>query len=172
MNIRITVFLITTSLLVISKLASSYTNVSPFIAIIIVSAYFVENKKHLLIMVFISQLLSDFFFGFHLSNFFVYLSYFIMISAIYINQVELSVVSSLIKSISSNIIFFFVSNIGHFITFNNAYSLTELIEIFIQGIPFGLNLFYSTIFFVLVIHALLAVSKIQPARVRSARKIN
>ena len=123
-------------------------------------------------MVIISQLLSDIYFGFHLSNFFVYLSYFIMISIIYINQVELSLVSSLIKSISSNIIFFFVSNIGHFITFNNTYSLTELVEIFIQGIPFGLNLLYSTIFFVLVFHALLAVSNIQPACVRSARTIN
>jgi len=172
MNIRITIFLITTSLLVISKLASSYTNVSPFIALVILSAYFIDNKQHLLIMVFISQLLSDFYFGFHISNFFIYLSYFIMISIIYINQIELSVVSSLIKSISSNIIFFFVSNIGHFIAFNNIYSLTELKEIFIQGVPFGLNLFYSTIFFVLVIHALLAVSKIQPACVRGARKIN
>ena len=172
MNIRIILFLITTSLLVISKLASNYTNVSPFIALVIVSAYFIENKQHLLIMVFISQLISDFYFGFHSSNFFVYLSYFIMISIIYIHQVELSIVASLIKSIHSNIIFFFISNIGHFLTFNNTYSLTELTRLFIQGIPFGLNLFYSTIFFVLVIHAILAVSKIQPAFVRSARKIN
>ena len=121
MNIRIILFLITTSLLVISKLASNYTNVSPFIALVIVSAYFIENKQHLLIMVFISQLISDIYFGFHSSNFFVYLSYFIMISIIYIHQIELSIVSSLIKSIHSNIIFFFVSNIGHFLTFNNTF---------------------------------------------------
>ena len=172
MNIRIILFLITTSLLVTSKLASNYTNVSPFIALVIVSAYFIKNKQHLLIMVFISQLVSDIYFGFHISNFFVYLSYFFMISIIYIHQVELSIVSSLIKSIHSNIIFFFVSNIGHFVTFNNTHTLTDLIKLFIQGIPFGLNLFYSTIFFVLVFHALLAISKIQPACVRNVRKIN
>ena len=37
---------------------------------------------------------------------------------------------------------------------------------------FGIESIFSTIIFCTIIHALLAVSKIQPAYVRSARKIN
>ena len=53
-------------LLLVSKLSSSFINISPFIATIIIGSYFVNSKYHLLIMVWIAQFVSDISFGIHI----------------------------------------------------------------------------------------------------------
>ena len=70
-------------ILLASKLSSSFTNISPFIATIIFSVYLLKDKYHLLFMIFISQALSDLIYGAHVSNIFVYLSYVVVVSFLY-----------------------------------------------------------------------------------------
>jgi hypothetical protein len=86
-------------------------------------------------MIWIAQFVSDMSFGMHVSSIFVYISYFF--------------------------IFFFVSNFGHFISFNEYYSLSIFFDSYEAGIPFGINLMLSTLLFIFIYHALLAISNKQ-----------
>ena len=53
-------------LLLASKLSSSFTNVSPYIATVVFAVYFIKDKYYLLFMIFISQALSDIIYGTHI----------------------------------------------------------------------------------------------------------
>ena len=101
-------------LLLVSKLSSSFINISPFIATIIIGSYFINSKYHLLIMICIAQFISDMSFGMHISSIFVYMSYFCIVPILYVSEKNFSLVNSLIKAVYANIIFFFISNFGHF----------------------------------------------------------
>ena len=148
-------------LLLVSKLSSSFINISPFIATIIIGSYFINSKYHLLVMVCIAQFISDISFGMHVSSIFVYMSYFCIIPILYLSEKIFSLVNSLIKAIYANIIFFFVSNFGHFISFSEYYSLPIFFDSYEKGIPFGINLLLSTLLFIFIYHALLAISNKQ-----------
>ena len=148
-------------LLLVSKLSSSFINISPFIATIIVGSYFVNSKYHLLIMVCVAQFISDISFGMHVSSIFVYMSYFCIVLILYLSEKNFSLVTSLINAVYANIIFFFVSNFGHFISFSEYYSLPIFFDSYEAGIPFGINLLLSTLLFIFIYHALLAISNKQ-----------
>jgi len=83
-----------------------------------------------------------------------------------------SIMRNCLLGLQVNIIFYAVSNLGHYFSFNNEYSVSVLIDTYRYGLMFGVNLVLSTVIFLAIIHALLAVSKIQPAYVRSAKKTN
>ena len=148
-------------LLLVSKLSSSFINISPFIATIILGSYFINSKYHLLIMICIAQFISDMSFGMHISIFFVYISYFCIVPILYLSEKNFSLVNSLIKAVYANVIFFFASNFGHFISFSEYYSLPMFFESYEAGMPFGINLLLSTLFFIFIYHALLAISNKQ-----------
>ena len=146
-------------LLLASKLSSSFTNVSPFIATIIFAVYFLKDKYHLLFMIFISQALSDIIYGTHISNIFVYLSYALIVLFLYKSKKEINLFNSLVSSIYVNGIFFTVSNLGHYVFFSESYTITALLMSYIQAIPFAWNLMLSTVLFIGIYHLLLAVNK-------------
>jgi hypothetical protein len=146
-------------LLLASKLSSSFTNVSPFIATIIFAVYFLKDKYHLLFMIFISQALSDIIYGTHISNIFVYLSYALIVLFLYKSKKEINLFNSLVSSIYVNGIFFTVSNLGHYIFFSESYTITALLISYLQAIPFAWNLVLSTVLFIGIYHSLLAVNK-------------
>ncbi len=148
-------------LLLVSKLTSSFINMSPFIATIIIGAYFIKNKYHLLIIIFISQIISDISFGMYLSNILVYISYYLIVKLLYYLKKDFSLINSFLSAIYLNFIFFCVSNFGHFIAYSDTYTIASLSNSYLMGIPFGRNLLFSTILFVLIFHTLLAVSKKQ-----------
>jgi hypothetical protein len=146
-------------LLLASKLSSSFTNVSPFIATIIFAVYFLKDKYHLLFMIFISQALSDIIYGTHISNIFVYLSYALIVLFLYKSKKEINLFNSLVSSIYVNGIFFTVSNLGHYVFFSESYTITALLMSYIQAVPFAWNLMLSTVLFIGIYHLLLAVNK-------------
>ena len=148
-------------LLLVSKLSSSFMNISPFIATIILGSYFINSKYHLLIMAWIAQFVSDISFGMHISSIFVYMSYFCIVLILYLSEKNFSLVNSLINAVYANITFFFISNFGHFISFSEYYSLPILFDSYEAGIPFGINLLLSTLLFIFIYHALLAISNKQ-----------
>ena len=146
-------------LLLASKLSSSFTNVSPYIATVIFAVYFIKDKYYLLFMIFISQALSDIIYGTHISNIFVYLSYALIILFLYNSKKEINLINSLVSSIYVNGIFFTVSNLGHYVFFSESYTITALLISYIQAIPFAWNLMLSTVLFIGIYHLLLAVNK-------------
>jgi hypothetical protein len=112
-------------------------------------------------MIWIAQFVSDMSFGMHVSSIFVYISYFCIVLILYLSEKNFSLVNSLINAVYANIIFFFVSNFGHFISFNEYYSLSIFFDSYEAGIPFGINLMLSTLLFIFIYHALLAISNKQ-----------
>jgi hypothetical protein len=146
-------------ILLASKLSSSFTNVSPFIATIIFSVYLLKDKYHLLFMIFISQLLSDLMYGIHVSNIFIYLSYTLIVLFLYRYKKEINLFYSLISSLYVNGIFFTVSNLGHYVFFSESYTIATLLMSYAKAVPLGWNLMLSTVLFICVYHVLLAVNK-------------
>jgi hypothetical protein len=146
-------------ILLISKLSSSFTNVSPFIATIIFSVYLLKDKYHLLFMIFISQALSDLMYGVHVSNIFVYLSYTVIVLFLYSYKKEINLFNSLVSSLYVNGIFFTISNLGHYIFFSESYTIATLVMSYAKAVPLGWNLLLSTVLFIFVYHILLAVNK-------------
>ena len=102
-------------LLIVSKLSSTFINISPFLAVIIIGSYFIHSKHRLLLMIFAAQLFSDLVYGLHVSNLSIYLSYFIIVLVIYRNEIIYSLTKSMLHGLQANVIFFIITNFGHYL---------------------------------------------------------
>ena len=156
-------------LLIVSKLSSTFINISPFLAVIVIGSYFIHSKYRLLLMIFAVQLFSDLVYGLHVSNLSVYLSYLIIVLIIYRSEIIYSLTKSMLHGLQANLVFFIISNFGHFLAYNSEYTLSLIAETYSLGLPFGINLLLSTIVFIIIFHALLAVSRKQLVKSRSTR---
>ena len=156
-------------LLIVSKLSSTFINISPFLAVIIIGSYFIHSKHRLLLMIFAAQLFSDLVYGLHVSNLSVYLSYLIIVLIIYRSEIIYSLTKSMLHGLQANLVFFIISNFGHFLAYNSEYTLSLIAETYSLGLSFGINLLLSTIVFIIIFHALLAVSRKQLVKSRSTR---
>ena len=156
-------------LLIVSKLSSTFINISPFLAVIVIGSYFIHSKYRLLLMIFAAQLFSDLVYGLHVSNLSVYLSYLIIVLIIYRSEIVYSLTKSILHGLQANVIFFIVSNFGHYLAYNSQYTLSLIAETYSQGLYYGINLLLSTIIFIIIFHALLAVSRKQLVKSRSTR---
>ena len=156
-------------LLIVSKLSSTFINISPFLAVIVIGSYFIHSKYRLLLMIFAVQLFSDLVYGLHISNLSVYLSYLIIVLIIYRSEITYSLTKSILHGLQANVIFFIVSNFGHYLAYNSEYTLSLIAETYSQGFYYGINLLLSTVIFIIIFHALLAVSRKQLVKSRSTR---
>ena len=156
-------------LLIVSKLSSTFINISPFLAVIVIGSYFIHSKYRLLLMIFAVQLFSDLVYGLHVSNLSVYLSYLIIVLIIYRSEIIYSLTKSMSYGLQANVIFFIVSNFGHYLAYSSEYTISLIAETYSQGLTFGINLLLSTIVFIIIFHALLAVSRKQLVKSRSTR---
>ena len=156
-------------LLIVSKLSSNFLNISPFLAVIVIGSYFIHSKYRLLLMIFAAQLFSDLVYGLHVSNLSVYLSYLIIVLIIYRSEIIYSLTKSMLHGLQANVIFFTVSNFGHYLAYNSQYTLSLIAETYSQGLYYGINLLLSTVIFIIIFHALLAVSRKQLVKSRSTR---
>ena len=156
-------------LLIVSKLSSTFINISPFLAVIVIGSYFVNSKYRLLLMIFTAQLFSDLVYGLHVSNLSVYLSYLITVLIIYRSEIIYSLTKSMLHGLQANLVFFIISNFGHYLAYNSEYTLSLIAETYSQGLYYGINLLLSTVIFIIIFHALLAVSRKQLVKSRSTR---
>ena len=156
-------------LLIVSKLSSTFINISPFLAVIVIGSYFIHSKYRLLLMIFAVQLFSDLVYGLHVSNLSVYLSYLIIVLVIYRSEVIFSLTKSILHGLQANVIFFIVSNFGHYLAYSSEHTLSLIAETYSQGLYYGINLLLSTVIFIIIFHALLAVSRKQLVKSRSTR---
>ena len=156
-------------LLIVSKLSSTFINISPFLAVIVIGSYFIHSKYRLLLMIFAVQLFSDLVYGLHVSNLSVYLSYLIIVLIIYWSEIVYSLTKSILHGLQANVIFFIVSNFGHYLAYSSEYTLSLIAETYSKGLYYGINLLLSTVIFIIILHALLAVSRKQLVKSRSTR---
>ena len=156
-------------LLIVSKLSSTFINISPFLAVIVIGSYFIHSRYRLLLMIFAVQLFSDLVYGLHVSNLSVYLSYLITVLIIYRSEIIYSLTKSMLHGLQANVIFFIISNFGHYLAYSSEYTLSLIAQTYSQGLYYGINLLLSTVTFIIFFHALLAVSRKQLVKSRSTR---
>ena len=156
-------------LLIVSKLSSTFINISPFLAVIVIGSYFIHSRYRLLLMIFAVQLFSDLVYGLHVSNLSVYLSYLIIVLIIYRSEIVYSLTKSILHGLQANVIFFIISNFGHYLAYSSEYTLSLIAETYSQGLYYGINLLLSTVILIIIFHALLAVSRKQLVKSRRTR---
>ena len=156
-------------LLIVSKLSSNFLNISPFLAVIVIGSYFIHSKYRLLLMIFVAQLFSDLVYGLHVSNISIYLSYLVIVLVIYRNVRMFSLTRSILYGLQANLVFFIISNFGHYLAYSSEYTISHIGKTYSLGLSFGINLLLSTIVFIIIFHALLAVSRKQLVKPRSTR---
>ena len=150
-------------LLVISRMISDIPNFTATIALIMFTSYLIRDKFLSVLVILVSQIISDLYIGIYSSMFFVYGAYvFIaLLSPIIMNK--LSFKSVLISSLVTPTIFYIVSNFGVWIT-GSTYplSLDGLIMCYVAGIPFFDETLLSTVVFSVTIYVMMKLIVKEP----------
>ena len=144
-----------TILLIASRLIAYIPNFTPTIALVIFTGYFIKNRYTVLLIILVSQGISDFYIGLHESMFFVYFSFLLIafISPLVIKKLNLS--SVITASLIGPAIFFIISNFGVWYSMN-IYSndMGGLIECYLAGVPFFDETLISTLLFSITIYVI------------------
>lgn len=168
-NLMIPIIMMT--LLVISRMISDIPNFTATIALIMFTSYLIRDKFLSVLVILVSQIISDLYIGIYSSMFFVYGAYvFIaLLSPIIMNK--LSFKSVLISSLVTPTIFYIVSNFGVWIT-GSTYplSLDGLIMCYVAGIPFFDETLLSTVVFSVTIYAMMKLIVKEPEKLILIKK--
>ena len=155
MRNKIFIILLMTILLIASRLITYIPNFTPTIALVIFTGYFIKNRYTVLLIILVSQGISDFYIGLHESMFFVYFSFLLIafISPLIIKKLNLS--SVITASLIGPAIFFIISNFGVWYSMN-IYSndMRGLIECYLAGVPFFDETLISTLLFSTTIYVI------------------
>ena len=159
------------TLLVVSRMISDIPNFTATIALIMFTSYLIRDKFLSVLVILVSQIISDLYIGIYSSMFFVYGAYvFIaLLSPIIMNK--LSFKSVLISSLVTPTIFYIVSNFGVWIT-GSTYplSLDGLIMCYVAGIPFFDETLLSTVVFSVTIYAMMKLIVKEPEKLILIKK--
>lgn len=159
------------TLLVISRMISDIPNFTATIALIMFTSYLIRDKFLSVLVILVSQIISDLYIGIYSSMFFVYGAYvFIaLLSPIIMNK--LSFKSVLISPLVTPTIFYIVSNFGVWIT-GSTYplSLDGLIMCYVAGIPFFDETLLSTVVFSVTIYAMMKLIVKEPEKLILIKK--
>ena len=168
-NLMIPIIMMT--LLVISRMISDIPNFTATIALIMFTSYLIRDKFLSVLVILVSQIISDLYIGIYSSMFFVYGAYvFIaLLSPIIMNK--LSFKSVLISSLVTPTIFYIVSNFGVWIT-GSTYplSLDGLIMCYVAGIPFFDETLLSTVVFSVTIYVMMKLIVKEPEKLILIKK--
>jgi len=159
------------TLLIISRMISDIPNFTATIALIMFTSYLIRDKFQSVLVILVSQIISDLYIGIYSSMFFVYGAYvFIaLLSPIIMNK--LSFKSVLISSLVTPTIFYIVSNFGVWIT-GSTYplSLDGLIMCYVAGIPFFDETLLSTVVFSVTIYVMMKLIVKEPEKLILIKK--
>ena len=159
------------TLLIISRMISDIPNFTATIALIMFTSYLIRDKFLSVLVILVSQIISDLYIGIYSSMFFVYGAYvFIaLLSPIIMNK--LSFKSVLISSLVTPTIFYIVSNFGVWIT-GSTYplSLDGLVMCYVAGIPFFDETLLSTVVFSVTIYVMMKLIVKEPEKLILIKK--
>ena len=123
-------------------------NFTPIISMAILSAYFMKNLKHSILLILSTMLITDIFLGFYKDMFFIYISLFIITLISFKLSSKIDIKNLFLYCIFSSITFFVITNFGVWVLgdlYDN--NLQGLIECYFMAIPFFKNTLISTIVF-------------------------
>ena len=142
-------------LLVISRVISDIPNFTATIALIMFTSYLIRDKFLSVLVILVSQIISDLYIGIYSSMFFVYGAYvFIaLLSPIIMNKLNFK--SVLISSLVTPTIFYIVSNFGVWITGSYGYTIEGLIACYTLALPFFGFTVVSTVLFSTIIESVI-----------------
>ena len=159
------------TLRVISRMISDIPNFTATIALIMFTSYLIRDKFLSVLVILVSQIISDLYIGIYSSMFFVYGAYvFIaLLSPIIMNKLNFK--SVLISSLVTPTIFYIVSNFGVWIT-GSTYplSLDGLIMCYVAGIPFFDETLLSTVVFSVTIYVMMKLIVKEPEKLILIKK--
>ena len=159
------------TLLIISRMISDIPNFTATIALIMFTSYLIRDKFQSVLVILVSQIISDLYIGIYSSMFFVYGAYvFIaLLSPIIMNK--LSFKSVLVSSLVTPTIFYIVSNFGVWIT-GSTYplSLDGLIMCYVASIPFFDETLLSTVVFSVTIYVMMKLIVKEPEKLILIKK--
>ena len=133
-----------------TRLAPHPANFTPVLAIGLFAGFHFKSRLHSLLIPLAVMLVSDYFLGFYMISFWVYLSISgIALSSWYINkyyQKKYLVLSSF----ASSLFFFIISNFGVWSLGGYGYSIQGLVSCYVMAIPFFFNTAISTLLYTFI----------------------
>ena len=134
--------------LALSRLIPHPPNITPIIAVAIMSSYLFKNLYFSLCALLISMILSDLFIGFYGNMVFVYFSLILITFIFYKINSKINIKSLLVFCFFGSLIFYIISNFGVW-ALSGMYekSFNGLIYCYYLAIPFFKNTLISTILF-------------------------
>jgi hypothetical protein len=135
-------------------------NFTPVIASGIVMGFFLKNFYISSVCIIFSVFFGDIFFGFHSTMFFVYLALLVPVFLGVITK-NFNYLSILLLGFSSSLSFYFITNIGVWITSDMySHNFSGLLECLILGLPFFSNTLLSTLITLFLLKVLLKFLKV------------
>ena len=134
--------------LALSRLIPHPPNITPIIAVAIMSSFFFKNIYLSIVVLLTSMFLADIFIGFYDGIFFTYISLVLITFVFFKINNKINIKSLFIFGFFGSLIFYLVSNFGFWLV-SGIYekNINGLITCYILAIPFFKNTLISTIVF-------------------------
>lgn len=135
-------------LMIFSRLIPHPPNLTPIIAVAIMSGYLFKNLNFSVLVLFFSMIVGDMFIGFYSNMAFVYLPLFLITYVCFYKRDKINSKNLFFYGVFSSLLFFVISNFGVWLL-GSLYekNFAGLVNCYIMAIPFLKNTMISTIFF-------------------------
>lgn len=133
----------------LSRLMPHPWNFTPIAAIALFGGAKFENLRHAFVVPFAAMILSDLFLGFHLTMWFVYPAFAVIILLGASLKHKENISSVFLTTVGGSVIFFVISNFGSWV-FDPFYTkdFSGLVSCYYRGLPFLRHTFMGDLFYV------------------------
>ena len=143
-------------LLVLSRMITEIPNFTATIALVMFTGYVIQNRFLSVLVILLSQVVSDLYLGIYSSMIFVYAAYISIALLSPIIMKKMNTKSVVLSSVISPSIFFIISNFGVWLIGSTyTFNLSGLIACYVAGIPFFDESLISTVLFALTIFSIM-----------------
>jgi hypothetical protein len=156
MKVNLIIPMILFVLLVLSRMITEIPNFTATIALVMFTGYLIQNKFLSVLVILVSQVVSDLYLGIYSSMIFVYAAYISIALLSPIIMKKMNTKSVVLSSVISPSIFFIISNFGVWLIGSTyTFNLSGLIACYVAGIPFFDESLISTVLFALTIFSIM-----------------
>ena len=156
MKVNLIIPMILFVLLVLSRMITEIPNFTATIALVMFTGYLIQNRFLSVLVILVSQVVSDLYLGIYSSMIFVYAAYISIALLSPIIMKKMNTKSVVLSSVISPSIFFIISNFGVWLIGSTyTFNLSGLIACYVAGIPFFDESLTSTVLFALTIFSIM-----------------
>ena len=166
MKVNLIIPIILFVLLVLSRMITEIPNFTATIALVMFTGYLIQNKFLSVLVILVSQVVSDLYLGIYSSMIFVYAAYISIALLSPIIMKKMNTKSVVLSSVISPSIFFIISNFGVWLIGSTyTFNLSGLIACYVAGIPFFDESLTSTVLFALTIFSIMKLIRKEPKEI-------